>query len=173
MRDIEKCFGCGGEFPKIDASQVGMHHDYIGATPACWQIYTEILGKEFSDPEYFKVHSITVDAYCAQHIGNQDDRRARQSGNVHLIALYLTFEKNATKDELLKFLQRATKIKRDWPPLLQRTSPQWLTVNDIIKTKDAAAHCDLVKQWGQSVWDGYKNCHPNLVMLYNQVMGRA
>jgi hypothetical protein len=57
---MEKCFGCGGEFPKVDESQVGMYHDYIGAMPACWQLYTEILGKEFSDPEYFKMHRITL-----------------------------------------------------------------------------------------------------------------
>jgi hypothetical protein len=38
MTSVEKCPGCGGDFPKIDASQVGMQRTYIGATPACWQI---------------------------------------------------------------------------------------------------------------------------------------
>jgi hypothetical protein len=147
-----------------------MRHDYIGAIPECWQIYTEILSKEFSDPEYFKVHRITVDAYCAQHIGNQDDRRARQSANVHLIALYLTFEKKVTGEEVLKFLQKATKIKRDWPSLLQRSHPQWLTINDIIKAKDAPAHCDRVRRWGQCVWDAYDDCHNDLIKLYKQLM---
>jgi hypothetical protein len=75
-----------------------------------------------------------------------------------------------TAGEVLKFLQKATKIKRDWPPLLQRTHPQWLTVHDIMKAKDALAHCDLVKQWGQSVWEAYDDCHTDLVMLYKPLL---
>lgn len=56
--------------------------------------------------------------------------------NVHLIAFYLAFEKNVAGGEVLRFFQKATEMKRDCPPLLQRTTPQWLTVNDIAKAKD-------------------------------------
>src|SRR5262249_31304286 len=115
----------------------------------------------------------TVDAYCAQHSGDQDDRRARQSANIHLIALYLTFEKKASAEEVLKFLQKATTLKRNWPPLRQRTHPQWLTIHDVLKAKDAMTHCAVVNHWGQSVWEAYADCHKDLIMLYEKLMEGA
>ncbi len=69
------CFGCLAEFKNTTDNPIP--HPYIGAIAECWDVYGDILNKEFSDPAYFKVHRTTVDAYGAQHIGNHDDRRAR------------------------------------------------------------------------------------------------
>src|SRR5258708_7273463 len=98
----EQCPGCFAEFETADTD--GISHPYIGASAACWKMYGSILAKEYSDPAYFKVHRITVDAYCAQHIGDQSDRRARQSAWIHLIALYLMFEKSLSPEAVLEYL---------------------------------------------------------------------
>lgn len=163
----EVCFGCLGEFKKID--HLTVTHPYIGATPACWQMYTELLAKEFSDPDYFKAHRITVDSYCSQHIGDQNDRRSRQSANLHLIALYLIFERQANQNEVLTFLKKTTEIKRDWrdwPAIVQRKKPHWLTVKDIIKAEDAPSHITLVNEWGRSIWNAYADSHEEIISLY-------
>ena len=162
----EHCFGCLASFP-TPATSIGTH-PYIGATEACWSFFGEILDKEYSDSEYFKVHRITVDTYGAQHIGDQKDRRARQSANVHLTALYLTVVKKESLEEVVKFIKKATEIKRDWPPLVQRQNPQWLTIKDVSKAKDALSHANLVRQWGQSVCNAYADYYDNLLTIYQQ-----
>lgn len=162
------CFGCQAKFKKTTDDLIP--HPYIGAIAECWDVYGEILNKEFSDPAYFKVHRTTVDAYGAQHIGNQEDRRARQSANVHLIALYLTISQKTSREEVLTFIRNATKIKRDWPPLSQLKNPQWLTAQDIVKADTPSSHTHLVTRWGQSIWEAYEDCHGDIIRTYKKVM---
>ena len=131
-------------------------HPYIGSSRACWEVYEQVLAKEFSDPAYFKVHRITVDAYAASHIGDQSDRRARQSANLHLIALYLFFQKGAPIHEIKTFLSQATTPKRDWPVVQSVDSPDWLTVYDVVKASNPEEHEALVYQWGRSVLGNYQ-----------------
>jgi hypothetical protein len=161
----EKCYGCSGFF-ESQANDMPLHHPYIGSSHACWQVYGEILAREFGDSEYFKIHRLTVDSYSAQHIGDQTDRRARQSANLHLIALYLTVDQNSAIEEVIDFLRKATTDKMDWPPIIQRTKPEWLTVNDILPAKSALEHTTLVKVWSQSVWEAYADCHSDIIATY-------
>jgi hypothetical protein len=168
MTHHEQCLGCLAEFEVEAASEIP--HPYVGASSACWELFGHILAKEFSDPEYFKVHRITADAYAAQHIGDQTDRRARQSATVHLIALYLNLGKKIPQGEVLAFIKKATTIKRDWPPQIQRQNPQWLTVQDIAKADSPNSHAQLVMAWGQSVLNAYGDCHDEIVRLYEGLM---
>jgi len=168
MSDIVKCYGCFGEFLKSeDYASEQKPHPYVGAIHECWLTYSELLAKEFSDMEYFKVHRITADTYPAQHIGDQQSRRARQSANLHLIALYLNFSKGFKVESIIHFLSQATIIKRNWPPVLQIQNPQWLTVNDVIKAKNVREHTLYVREWGKSVWDAYSDYHEVIAKIYN------
>lgn len=161
-----KCYGCLAEFQKTTDDPVPVPHLYIGAITECWNVFGEVLMKEYSNPEYFKVHRLTVDAYGAQHIGNQEDRRARQSANIHLIALYLTLVQKASEEEVLKFLRKATNVKKDWPSLFQRKQAYWLTIQDIAKEDNPLSHADLVIKWGQSIWEAYEDCHQEIISYF-------
>ncbi len=163
-----RCTGCGGSFPQ--RGQLPITHPYIGSTTECWQSYGKVLAKEFNDEAYFKVHRITVDTYAAQHVGDQTDRRARQSANLHLIALYLMFEKEASQKEILKFLDKTTHIKRDWQAIPQKENPNWMTIKDVQKASDSKSHEVLVKKWGESVWQEYKDLHENLIHRYHSLI---
>ena len=163
----KSCPGCKTSFSKGDENST---HPYIGALPECWKMYGDILAKEYENRDYFTVHRITVDAYASQHIGNQEDRRARQSANVHLIALYLTFEKDENPKKIIEFLKTATNTKKDWPSLSQRKTPKWMTVKDILPAKTAQEHIELVKKWGKSVWDDYSDIHPEIRDLYHTML---
>lgn len=55
-----KCMGCGGVFAEIQ----GPTHRYLESSPGCWAAYGEVLAREYSDPAYFQVHRLTVDAYA-------------------------------------------------------------------------------------------------------------
>lgn len=45
---------------------------------ACWRGYGEFLAAQYLDPQWMRFHQIVVDAYAAQHPGD-DDPRAVQS----------------------------------------------------------------------------------------------
>src|SRR5215475_11298572 len=61
------CPGCGLAMPR--------HPDLVydrdfNASAECWEVFTEVIGKEFSNVLLFgQVHHLTVDAYAAHHTG--------------------------------------------------------------------------------------------------------
>lgn len=163
---LEQCPGCLAQF-QIEKT-IEMPHPYIGASGACWDLFGHILAKEYSDSDYFAVHRVTVDAYGAQHIGDQSDRRARQSATVHLIALFLSLDMKVPPEEVLVFIKKATVIKRDWPPQIQRQNPKWLTVQDVIKADSADTHAQFVREWGKSIIEAYADCRDKMIKLYEK-----
>ena len=93
-----KCYGCAALVDNV----IGKPHKYIGASQGCWNLYTEILAKEYGEYNYPEhTHRLTVDTYAIQHPG-QPGRQSIQSVNIHLISLYSVLVKkmngsNATK----------------------------------------------------------------------------
>ncbi len=69
---------------RIGASYDGSYN----TSPECWEIFTEILGKEFGDAVLFgQVHQLTVDTYAAQHAGggHRDKSVIIHLGGLHLV----------------------------------------------------------------------------------------
>ena len=96
--DTIKCYGCGAMVENI----AGQPHKYIGATQGCWNLYGEVLAKEYGEYEYFEhTHRLTVDTYAIQHPG-QPGRQSTQSVNIHLISLYSVLIKNISGGEATK-----------------------------------------------------------------------
>ena len=89
---LAACPGCGLVLPARD----GPAHPYIGASPACWALFGELLAREYADPRYRRVHRTTVDAYATQHPG-VPERRSVQSVALHLAGLLLVFEEGMRK----------------------------------------------------------------------------
>src|SRR5689334_17173258 len=75
------CPGCG----LVLAEHDGPTHAYIGASPACWAKYGELLVREFGELRNPEVHRLSVDTYAVQHPG-VPERRSIQSVAVHLMA---------------------------------------------------------------------------------------
>jgi hypothetical protein len=50
--NIEICPFCGIQTEKID----GPTHKYLESTPGCWDVYGEVLSKEYSDFRFFTFH---------------------------------------------------------------------------------------------------------------------
>lgn len=166
MADTIKCYGCFAEYEEDPSPNHA--HPYIGAIPECWHVYTEVLAKTYTHPEFNEVKQLANDTYAAQHIGDQADRRANQSANLHLIGLYLAFEKNYEQNKILKFRELAASEKAWWPPVVQRKGPKWMTILDVIDAKDDKDYCAKVKKWGKSVWDEYADVHENIIKTYDE-----
>ena len=83
------CPGCGAEVEDIPELRSG--HLYVGSSAGCWLAYTELMGRQLSDPAPAGSRMLAVDAYMAQHPG-VPGRQASQSVWVHLVGLCLVLE---------------------------------------------------------------------------------
>ncbi len=166
MPETITCYGCLHNYDE-DPSP-GHAHPYIGAIPECWHMYTLLLTKTATHPVFNSVRQMANDAYAAQHIGDQADKRANQSANLHLIGLYLALEKNYTPDKIIAFRELAGTEKSWWPPIVQRKNPTWLTIQDVMGAKDDEQTCAAIKDWGQQVWDAYHDDHATIIQTYDE-----
>jgi CTP:molybdopterin cytidylyltransferase MocA len=146
-RMTEPCPGCGARYLPHVADET---HPYIGASPACWAAFGEVLAREFGDPAFGPVHRHTVDVYAAQHPGT-DDRRQRQSVALHLIGLCHWLEHDVEAERLNAITQRLADADRDWPWLDPPTTYA-MTVVDLLAARDGGEHVRLVHRWGELTW---------------------
>jgi hypothetical protein len=150
-----KCFSCGGFFPEIE----GPVHRYMRSSPGCWSVYGEILAREYSNPDYFEIHRLTVDAYAVQHPGSTD-RQSIQSVGFHLIRLCLFLEHNLTahhaNDAMLEAVGNKSSFSFLEPPL--NFGP--ITAAEVAKADSVKEHKDIVREWAHSVWEAWSKHHP-------------
>ena len=142
------CHGCGALVENI----VGQPHKYIGATQGCWNLYGEVLAKEYGEYGYPELtHRLTVDTYAIQHPG-KPGRQSIQSVNIHLISLCAALIKNFSGKE-------ATKLIGDI--LAQQPTFEWLdppapngtkTVIDVLEATNKEEHEKLVREWASDVF---------------------
>jgi hypothetical protein len=152
------CPGCKALVKDIP----GKPHKYIGAAAGCWEIYGQILAKEYGEYAYPQlVHGLTVDTYAVQHPGTPG-RQSIQSVNLHLARLYLTLElelgwqevKVATK----RILDNAERFVWLTPPELNGTT----TVLHMAEAGDFDEHQRLVERWARDVWRSWATHHPRI-----------
>jgi len=105
---METCPDCGVSLPYYAAQR----HPYLGGSASCWAAYSELLTREYGDPTYMVVHRQTVDACCAQHLG-EPERRTIQSINVHLAGLCLVIDRGCPVDVARRYIARLTEGHQD------------------------------------------------------------
>ncbi len=141
--------------PDTDA----LTHPYIGASPGCWSIYADVLGREYGEYAYPECHRLTVDAYAAQHPGTMS-RQSIQSVAVHLISLHLIIERNIAPADATRLMpaivQRASGFTWLQPPATIGT----ITIIDVAATRDLDHHQRMVRNWAESVWAAWHTHHP-------------
>jgi CTP:molybdopterin cytidylyltransferase MocA len=153
-RLTEPCPGCGARYLAQVADET---HPYIGASPACWATFGELLAREFGDVTFGRIHRQSVDIYAVQHPGS-DDRRQRQSVALHLIGLCHWLEHGIEFDRLTAITQRLANADRDWPWL---TPPDGypMTVGDVLVARNGPEHVRLVTRWAESTWEAWSAHH--------------
>lgn len=102
MSGTSECPGCGAELPDTD----GPTHAYIGASPACWALFTQSLA-DGSLPEG-RFRTLLTDAYCAQHPG-QPSPQSIQSVAVHLLTLFAVLRRAVPAHQANDIRQRAVR----------------------------------------------------------------
>jgi len=155
--DLQKCFSCGGYYPDID----GPTHPYMDSTPGCWAVYGEVLAREYSDPTFFDIHRLTVDAYAVQHPGYKD-RQSIQSVGVHLIRLCLFLEHGLSPENANDAMLAAGKNKKSFTYLEPPSNLGTITASDIANAKSAEEHKKLVMEWAKCVWNAWSVHHDTI-----------
>lgn len=152
---ISACPGCGLTLPAAE----GPTHDTMQASPGCWATFTEVLAREYRDPERWAVHALTMNAYAAQHPGKPSVKNARLIGG-NLLGLALVLERGLPAEEAAR--KQSTILDRlgdglQWlaPPELS-TAP---TVAEVAQTSDAESHITAVHTWARGVWQQWRDHH--------------
>ena len=149
-----ECPGCGLVLPTTD----GPIDPYGNSSPACWAVFGEIMAREFSGPEFFACHRLTVDAYMVQH-QVQTTRASRQSLWVHLAGLYLLLERRADPGYVGKTLARLTTPKRDFAGLKPPAGRLRLTVVHLRDAAEPDVHARRAREWAAAVWNHWGEHH--------------
>jgi hypothetical protein len=149
------CPGCGAELPVHG----GPRHAYVGASPACWQLYGRVTADPYARREGTRVRRLVVDSYAAQHPGIEQ-RRSLQSVAVHLMGLCVLLERDGATRRLAPVLGRMPARKTmdlHWlaPPDLSGT----ITVADLLEAGSDDGYADRVEAWAGSVWAAWAPHH--------------
>lgn len=128
------------------------------SSPACWAAYGEVLAREYSDPAYFQVHRLSVDAYAAQHPGHPSPQ-AIQSVAVHLVRLCLLLERDLPMDRANDAMLKASGQEKQFVWLPPPPTLGAITVADVWKTESVEAHVAAVRSWAESTWAAWTSHH--------------
>lgn len=155
---IIQCFSCGAAVPDIE----GEVHEYILAAPGCWQLYGEVLAKDYGEFGYPEVHQMTVDAYAVQHPG-KPERRAIQSVTVHLISLYYAIEKGLDASQSRQMIGQALRFKQAFTWLEPPKDMGKITVADVARRANSLQEYEqAVRAWAASAWQAWSAHHPQI-----------
>jgi hypothetical protein len=158
MNAIESlCPGCGLRMPRCPDA---VYDGYFNTTPECWDVFTEVVGKEFGNAMLFgQVHQLTVDAYAAQHAGgNHRDK----SVVVHLCGLYLVLDRGLRPTMVPRVFQRLAAMVRVWPHFSRPDAISEFTVFDVALADSIEDHTRLVREWAKFVWQSWSPYHQEL-----------
>lgn len=141
----ESCPHCGAEA--------------VGGEEGCNGLFQEVVGREFSRPELFQVHRLTVDSYSLQH----PDRymKSAKSAVAHLVGMCWAMEGSDDPSVAL-----AVSGYLDGTPDLQRPEPEppprqrgSLTIRDIYGASTSQEHLTLVRSWAREAWEAWAVHH--------------
>jgi hypothetical protein len=128
------------------------------SSPACWAAFGEVLAREYSDPAYFQVHRLSVDAYAVQHPGKPSPQTI-QSVAVHLVRLCLLLERALPMERANDAMLKASEQEKRFVWLTPPASLGAVTVADVQRATDVEAHMAAVRRWADSAWQAWAPHH--------------
>jgi Family of unknown function (DUF5946) len=147
------CPGCGLALPELEAPT----HAHLGASPACWALYGQLLVHAYRDDACSRVHRLIVDTYSVQHPGGAEPPAIHSLG-LHLTGLALLLERGVGPQQATKLLaricQRQPAFRSLEPPLPNGS----ITVSDVLAVPPGE-RAQAVERWARDVWDVWEPHH--------------
>ncbi len=164
---LTRCPGCGVELPAVD----GPTHRYIGASPACWAIFSALnVGEPPLAPGPY--NGLLVDGYAAQHPGTPSDQ-ATQSVAVHLLTLYAVLDQGLgpektpwVRQRILRGTAQQRHRRFTWltPPIFDDSH----SVAQIAAAPSPELRTALVQSYVTAVWETWAAQHAPTVAEWYQ-----
>lgn len=148
---IAPCPDCGLVAGPTD----GPTHPYIGASPGCWALFTELMA---IGPGGGVPGQLAGDTYGAQHPG-LPERRAIQSVCVHLISLAAALERGWPAQRAPDLLRRALRHPTWWRPLEVDRPIATITVANVLAEADPVRRGETTAAWAANLWASYQPFH--------------
>ena len=146
MPALSACPGCGLELPPSN----GPTHAYIGASPACWALYGELLASQYARYEA-GAHRMTVDAYAVQHPG-VPERRTIRSVALHLTRLCLMLERGVPGEDAARLMV----LVGEHAPMRWLDPPE---PNGSLTVREVLGGEATVEAWANDVWAAWAPHH--------------
>jgi hypothetical protein len=134
----------------------GPTHRYIGASPACWALFSALVNAGAPPLEPAPLNALISDAYAVQHPGVPSDQSI-QSVAVHLLTLHGVLERGVDPQHVLWVRRRALREPRG--PKAGRF--QWLTppsfagsptVADIARSPTPDLRSEQAERYVRTIW---------------------
>ena len=151
------CPGCG----LIGPIEEGPTHAYMLASPLCWRRFNAIMTREYETPALMPTHFLAVDAYAAQHPGDSDEPRARQSVWIHLAGLVAVLREGHAPEYRYDLLRRLARDVAVFPPPPSH-APFPIVANDVAAPHSLARHSEAMREWAEATVTAYETASPDL-----------
>lgn len=162
------CPGCG---LTAASTTTALPPAELVASGPCYEVYGELLARDFNDHGYYRVaHQMVVDAYAAQHAGCTT-RRGVQAVALCLMTLCLFVEEGVDPAHGPTLHQRMAANRPAFVWLSPPAPGGWLTVVDILPAQTVDEHEKLVRQWARQVWCAWSQHHLQIRQWNKQTLG--
>jgi hypothetical protein len=167
VTDRTSCPGCGLRLPPHD----GLSDHRVNASPACLQVYAEVVGFAYQHLTLMKWHQLTVDVYGGQHGGGKAPPiRLAYS----LVGLHLAVDRDLAGDEVRAAHQRMGQPDPSWPAFIPPQDPEWPTVMTVaergVMVDSVAGHDAAVHGWAEEVWHAWRHQHEDVISLTRRLL---
>jgi hypothetical protein len=142
--ELVVCPGCSVQLPNRNLETT---HRY-NATQECWLLFGELSAYHYSRNDSTFIHQLAVDAYGAQHTGEQTPNITTAFA---LIGLYLSIEKLYTGIQVQQTHMILAQKKIVWPRLEVPNRLEAMTVQDVLQVSTDQRDIQLC-EWAKSIW---------------------
>jgi hypothetical protein len=118
------------------------------------------------DPAF--IHQLVVDAYTAQHAGENTKTLAIVFA---LIGLYLHLEKGFTGKQVQRAHMQLARFRREWPRPALPAGEAALRVGDVMATAPGAERDAMIERWCAAVWEVWQEARGQMVEMARKELG--
>ncbi len=126
----------------------------VNSIEACQTKFATMLEREFSNPDFFKAHRLTIDAYSLQH--PEQYMLSSKSAATHLTGMCWSMEHGYSQhlpSTLKKWVDGARTYTRIIPP--SPLSRGEITFNHVFEIYDPEQYFIAVTEWAKSAWNAW------------------
>lgn len=128
----------------------------------CQALYDELSLYTFTRGREEFIHQHAVDAYAAQHVGEDTKPIALAAA---LIGLYLFAERNYSGLRVQQVHMQLGNKMKEWPLFPAPKQRATLTVADVLRAPEGNERDEMIRRWARAVWEMWRERHEEVEAL--------